>query len=386
MTHLASGLLQRGHAVHPVLRGLVCDFPDGVPTEVRLFFLFRFEDKSRRSNLEQLRVTQRPLLPIPLPMRLRFPQIYLGLKLHWKQRPLLTSTKLPLRAAATAAYFVWEQPDAILSVLVPAVVAATMAACLVPRPVRIVVTGHDVPGLGRLLRRARRSFPYTDAVVCISRAATSEPVSVSGLPDERIHIVYNPVVPADLPRKAREPAGHPWLDEPACPGTLAIGRLTKVKDFATLLTAFARLLDRHPARLIVLGESPLRRRLLSLARKLQVSEHVDFPVFAKNLYAFLARASLFTLSSRYESLSNGLIEAMACGCPVVDTDCSVEPREILEDVRLGEHVPVGDADAFANAMVNTLNEPPRPDMLRERETHFGTERALERREQILFEQ
>ena len=201
---------------------------------------------------------------------------------------------------------------------------------------------------------------------------------------ERIRTVYNPVVSADLDRKARESPPHPWFDDRPCPVILAIGRMKKVKDFSTLLRAFARLLVQRPARLIVLGEGRLRPSLQSLAWELGIAERVDFPGFQENPYAFLAKADLFVLSSRHEALPTVLIEAMACGCPVVSTDCPSGPREILEDGRLGPLVPVGDTEALAKAMARVLDEPPSRDLLRERASFFSVERAVERYERLLL--
>ena len=134
----------------------------------------------------------------------------------------------------------------------------------------------------------------------------------------------------------------------------------------------------------MLGEGRLRPKLLSLARELGVAEQVDFPGFRENPYAFLARADLFVLSSRNEALPTVLIEAMACGCPVVSTDCPYGPREILEDGRLGPLVPVGDADALAEAMARVLDAPPSRDLLRERASFFSVERAVDRYEEMLL--
>ena len=203
---------------------------------------------------------------------------------------------------------------------------------------------------------------------------------------ERVHVVYNPVVTEEMERKSREPVDHPWIGGDGPPVILAVGRLDAQKDFPTLLAAFARLLTRRPARLIVLGEGKKRPHLLSLARRLGVAEHVDFPGFADNPYAFMARASLFVLSSRREGLPTVLIEAMACGCPVVSTDCPYGPREILEDGRHGPLAPVGDAEALAAAMARTLDAPPRPEALRERASFFNVARAINRYEELLLGQ
>ena len=192
------------------------------------------------------------------------------------------------------------------------------------------------------------------------------------------------MVSAGFLRDARQPAGHPWLDEPGPQVVLAAGRLSKQKDFSTLLAAFAKLLAHRPARLIVLGKGRRRAMLTSQAEELRIAQHVDFPGFVQNPYAFMAKASLFVLSSQHEGLPTVLIEAMACGCPVVSTDCRFGPDEILEDGRWGELVPVGDAKALSEAMLRALDRPPSSDALRKRASVFGIDRAVTRYEALLL--
>ena len=134
-----------------------------------------------------------------------------------------------------------------------------------------------------------------------------------------------------------------------------MGRLTRQKDFATLIRAFARVRQGLPARLIVLGEGEDRDDLEALCRSLGVAADVDLPGFVANPYAILARARLFVLSSRWEGLPGALIEALACGARVVATDCPSGPREILDDGRYGQLVAVEDEVALADAMRAALD-------------------------------
>ena len=381
---IASGLLDRGHEVDLLLRDLVCDYPREVPAGVRLFFLPRSHDTEDRSNLEQLPNTPRPLTPTPLPISIRFPRLALGATVSRDQLTLLTSASLPRWAVAIAAYIDRERPDAVLAMMSSAVAAVAMAVRLAHHSVRTVAVAHNVFKSRREIRRARQSYPYSDAAVGVSLGVSSELAGVSGISRKRIHTVYNPVVSAGLLRKAREAPEHPWFNASGPPVVVSIGRMHKQKDFSTLLAAFARFLARRPARLIVLGKGPQLSDLLSLAHELRISEHVDFPGFVNNPYAFLARARLFVLSSRSEGLANVLIEAMACGCPVVSTDCPFGPKEILEGGRWGELVPVGDPKALAEAMVRTIEAPPRQNALRERAGFFSVERAVSRYEELLL--
>ena len=297
---------------------------------------------------------------------------------------MLTSTSLPRWAAAIALYLDRERPAATLAMLIPSVAAVTMAARLARYRVRIVGTLHNAVRSRRWLHRASLSYPRVDAAVGVSRGVASELTGAVGVPADRVHTIYNPIVSPTILRDTQQPTGHHWLDHPGPRVVLAAGRLTKQKDFSTLLAAFAKLRDRCPTRLIVLGKGRLRPDLLAQAQRLGVSEHVDFPGFVSNPYAFMSKASLFVLSSRHEGLPTVLIEAMACGCPVVSTDCPFGPDEILEDGRWGELVPVGDAKALSAAMFRALESPQPSDVLRERASVFGIDQAIARYDALLL--
>ena len=383
---LAAGLLRRGHEVDLVLERFVCDYPEETPPGSRLFYLMRpGGDERSAAGREPLPTAPEPLFRGRRPFRIRYPRLSLAAALSRSQLPLLTNTRLPRWAAATAAYLERERPDALLAMLNPSVAAATMAVRAAGHRARIVGVQHNAARSRRWLARARRSFPRADAAVGVSRGVAAELTEAVGVPSGRVHTIYNPVVSAGLVRAADRPAGHSWLDRPGPQVVLAAGRLIRQKDFPTLLAAFAKVLTCRPARLIVLGKGPLLPALTTQAEELRIAEHVDFPGFVKNPFAFMAKASLFVLSSRYEGLGNVLIEAMACGCPVVSTDCPHGPKEILEDGRWGELVPVGDPKALSEAMRRALDRPPPRDALRERASAFGIDRAVSRYEALLFD-
>ena len=382
--YIAAGLLERGHQVDLLLHQLICHYPGEVPDGARLFFLSDRCDSDTLANIGRMMAVPQPLVSNPAPWRVRYPRTALAFKVHRRQLPLLLSTRPPRWAAGIATYLDREQPSVLLAMNVLAVAATTLATALVHQPPRVVATLHDVFRSRRLLHRARSSYPFTDAAVGVSHGVAAQLREIPGISRDRIHTIYNPVVSADLERKALAPAGHPWLDEPNGPVIVAIGRMKRVKGFSTLLAAFARLVSRRSSRLIVLGEGRLRQNLLSLAKRLGVAEHVDFPGFVENPYAFLAKADLFVLSSRNEALPTVLIEAMACGCPVVSTDCPFGPREILENGRYGALVPVGDREALAAAMARALDEPPQRAALRKRASFFSADRAVEQYEKLLL--
>lgn len=209
-------------------------------------------------------------------------------------------------------------------------------------------------------------YPWADRIVTVSEAVADDLATISGMPRERFTVIRNPSISDDLESRAKEPLSHPWLAQgERVPVILGVGRLTAQKDFETLLDAFAQLRARHQVRLIILGEGPLRGSLERRAQDLGISDDVDLAGFQLNPYAWMARASLFVLSSRFEGSPNVLVETMALGVPVVATDCPSGPREILQDGRIAPLVPVGDSRALAQAMTESLRHPPHSEALRE---------------------
>jgi glycosyltransferase involved in cell wall biosynthesis len=164
---------------------------------------------------------------------------------------------------------------------------------------------------------------------------------------------------------------------------LAAGRLDPQKDFPTLIRAFAQLRSQRPARLVILGAAnPMNPsyadELRALSVRLGIADDVSRAGFQNNPFAYMSRAAVFALSSAYEGLGNVLIEALACGTPVVSTDCPNGPREILDHGRFGQLVPVGDDTALARAILSTLEASPDPGRLQERAATFSIERAVNR--------
>ena len=263
-------------------------------------------------------------------------------------------------------YLRQARPQAMLSTLSHANIIALWAKKLARVPTRLVVREANTVSVeatnadtlkGKLMPHLIRIFyPWADAIVANSRGVAEDLMKLTGLPPDNIKVIYNPVVTPELFVKAEEPLDHPWFGPGEPPVILGVGRLTKQKDFPTLIRSFALVRKERPVRLIILGEGEERPNLEALVRELGLEEDVALPGFVENPYKYMKRAAVFVLSSRWEGFGVVLVEAMALGTPVIATDCPSGPAEILEDGRWGRLVPVGDHKALAEAILQVLKE------------------------------
>ncbi len=223
--------------------------------------------------------------------------------------------------------------------------------------------GARMPFFARLL------YPKADAIVAASIGVAEDLSRITKIPRERIRVIYNPTDP-EIGQKAQEPVDHPWFIDGQLPIVLGVGRLVSQKDFETLIKAFALVRQSRPARLVILGEGKERPKLEALVKQLKLENDVSMPGFEPNPFKFMKNASVFVLSSKYEGFGNVIIEALACGCPVVSTDCPSGPSEILEDGKWGKLVPVGDVETLAEAILETIENPPDREKLKQRGMDF----------------
>ncbi|MCS6806165.1 MAG: glycosyltransferase [Acidobacteriota bacterium] len=255
------------------------------------------------------------------------------------------------------------EPDILFSTSSGANLMAVLARQLVGRRIRLVLSERNVLFHGPVTMKRRvvvwlKRWLYrrADLVTAVSEGVKQDLVARLGLPPQRILVVYNPVVTDELESLAAEPVTHPWFEEDR-PIILGVGRLIPQKDFQTLIRAFAQVRRAWDARLVILGEGPLRQQLLQLANACGVAADVSLPGFDKNPFKYMARCTLFVLSSTEEGLPGALIQAMACGAAVISTDCPAGPSEIITPGRDGRLVPVGDVHAMATVICELLENP-----------------------------
>ena len=373
---LAAALIERGHRVDLLLLRCAGAYRSAIPDGVRLYFPRRPDSdrgllrscRERGIGMRSLPVNPLSVVRLWRALRRAHPGIRVGLgnafeahavaRYVREARPQLLLPALP-RAEAAALYGTGPR-----GVSIPVAVAVHIN----------VAMGYDAAQQAR----ARALYPRAGAVVAVSRGVADGLARTLEVDAVGVHVIPNPVPLAEIARLSQAEASHPWFREGEPPVVLSVMRESPQKDPGTLIDAFARVRRGRAARLAFLGafSQHYREELRARAARLGVAEDLAFLGFDENPWCFMRRAGVVALSSRWEGLPLTLIEAMACGTPVVSTDAPYGPREILEDGKWGALVPVGDAAALAGALEETLDgQRPPAEALVGRAGDFSSERA-----------
>ena len=294
--------------------------------------------------------------------------------------PRIRSVIAPFRA-----YLRDRRPDAVHIMMWPLTIAGIIACKLAGSTAKLLVSEHVTlthqyrnsrAAIISLAVSTRLFFPLADVVLCVSEQSADDLAAISGIARDRIEVVYNPV--AAPPSIVLIPSAikSMWGDGEA--RILTVGSLKQQKNHAMLIRAFAVLARKRPARLVIVGEGPLRRELEQVAATEGVADRVMMPGFALDPWPYFASADVFALSSDYEGFGLVLVEAMFSGLPVVSTDCQSGPREILDGGRFGALTPVGDVAALAEAIEAALDHPIGSDLLRARADEISGPQRSER--------
>jgi glycosyltransferase involved in cell wall biosynthesis len=292
------------------------------------------------------------------------------------------------------AYLNTEKPNIIISNIPLINFLSILAQKLTFRPVCVFVVEHtfflkDTLNLietkhGRFYQKNTSSvisvvmrwlYPHTNGIITVSRGLASYLKTTLHLKTNSVKVIYNPVVNREILSRAEEPVEIDFIKRREVPVFLAVGRLSIQKDYETMLEAFVVFKQNKSGKLLILGEGELRERLESLIEKLGLNEDVTLLGFTANPYAYMSKVNSLILSSLWEGLPTVVIEAMACGCQVIATDCPYGPREILAGGEYGFLVPTRDAIALARAMHEVLVSPKNPEILKQRARDFTIEKA-----------
>ena len=374
---LAGGMVARGHNVDLVLFMPRLAYSGQVPAAARFLVLCGRRKWTRRKP------TEMPAGAEWRSERALWHGVRLAAGLFW-DTPVLLRRRALDRGLYLSRYVRREKPDILFANLPLAEYSAFYAARLAgsrtfPPIVPVIHTAREPDS--RNARYRKLLFPTAAHVVAVSRGVAETMSGVTGVPDEKISVIYNPTDAPAVVRQAEEAPNHPWFRDGGPPVLLGAGRLVPEKDFLLLIEAFRRVRAERACRLIILGEGPMRHELERRVCALGLRDYVSFPGWVENPYAFMARAALFVLSSRHEGLGNVLVEALACGCPAVSTDCAAGPAEILKDPALLAQV--GNPEALARVMLRALARPAEKTVLRGKTARFSVERAVDEYESLV---
>ena len=297
----------------------------------------------------------------------------------------LNSTRVLFAIKKLIGYFKSEQPNVFISGQTHLNAVSVIAHKIAGSNSKLIVVEHNhmssVSKRGKSwvdkLRPfwAKMFYRFASQVVTVSEDVANDLSVLTGIDRGKIKVVYNPVLESRIFEQQHSPVSHPWFLDSAIPIALGVGRLSAQKDFSSLIRAIAKVNETRPVRLVILGEGEEREKLDALVLELALDQLVSIPGYVENPFAYMQKADLFVLSSAWEGLPSVLIEAMACGTSVLSTDCPAGPREILEDGKYGNLVPVGDVDALAAGILMSLANPREPSELIMRARNFLSSEA-----------
>jgi len=234
----------------------------------------------------------------------------------------------------------------------------------------------DQNGQWFLKALAKFLFPFADGVIAVSQAVKRDILLFYGIAEDRITVIYNGI---DVPRESRH-VSHRFYQKGSV--IIAVGRIASVKDYSTLLFAFAKIASRKNYYLLILGERESEgewKKIWEIRQALELENRVDFLGFVNNPMDYILRADVLVSSSIHEGLPNVLLQAMACGRNVVSTASSGGVSEILADGKFGIIVPVGDHEALANALDQQIVNPLQTEeVLQNRAKYFSSARTIEK--------
>lgn len=173
-------------------------------------------------------------------------------------------------------------------------------------------------------------YNKADKIIAVSEEIKRDLIKKFGIEEEKICVIYNSYSLSHLQNLCKEKIEDKYKHIFEDPVIVTAGRLNKQKGQWHLIRAFKQVKQYIPnAKLVILGEGGLKEELIRLSEDLGILEDVHFLGFQTNPFKYISRSSIFVLSSFHEGFPNALAEAMACGLPIISSDCLSGPREII---------------------------------------------------------
>jgi len=256
-----------------------------------------------------------------------------------------------------------SRPDILVSAMAAANVLAALAGLFIRQLPMIAIEHGDMNAVYHIEKKhlaARMAYMITPwvysrfaRIFCVDQSSLLSVAAFTRRQDLPLSVMPNAVIGDDVDLLIAQDVNHPWMSDDI-PVFLNIGRMVDQKNHSLLLRAFARVVAQRPARLIILGDGPLRSELERESRELGLQDHMDMPGF-RNPFPFLASASALVLSSRWEALPTVIIEALYVGCPVVVTKASMGTLELVGFGRYGRIAQQDSPESLAQEMLAALD-------------------------------
>lgn len=299
--------------------------------------------------------------------------------------------KIPLYIYQINEYITENEPDIFISSMTHINVMCSVLFMIFNYNTKLILTEHNTLSEKRGLQSrlvkyfAKIFYPAADSIVGVSQGVSNDLNRILKDMGNDIKTIHNPVLTEDIIEESQKSIDHRWLNDDGVPVFLGAGRMVEQKDFPNLIKAFKLVNEEIDSKLIIIGRGNHELELENVVIEQGVQDDVDFPGFVDNPYAYMRQASVFVLSSAWEGLPTVLIEAMACGCPIVSTDCPSGPSEILDSGKYGRMVPVGDPQGLSDAMIKELNDPTPSDTLQKSAfERFSKDKVLDEYEDLIM--
>ena len=254
-----------------------------------------------------------------------------------------------------------ENPDVILSNSMTFWHHLIVALKLVRLTTKKVIVRFGTPVFVATTRRGklytllmRLGMKRVDRVVAASQGLANELEKDLGVSPTKMTVINNPLSLTEIEALSQEEI-HGSLFDDDLPIVLNVARLIPdQKNHSLLIGAFQKVQEHIDANLVLVGTGECEGQLRQLVHNRNLEKRVHFLGWQHNPFKYMRQADVFVLSSNYEGFPNVLLEAMACGCPIISTDCPYGPSEILDGGKYGVLVPVGDEEGLANEIMRVL--------------------------------
>ncbi len=295
-------------------------------------------------------------------------------------------------ANSLAKYFAIRNPDIVFTVLPNDFFCSFIARGINPKFIAPIVcsirnaTNHSQE---RPYKIFKRLLSKAEWVHTVSKGIKQDLIAGRLCSKDRVSCIYNILDLEKIDQLTKLPCSHKWFKsdkrERKYKLILAVGRLSKQKNFGLLIDSFVRVNDAVATKLLILGEGEERLNLEKRIYELGLSSVVSMPGWVKNPYCYMSQCDALVLSSDYEGLPNILLEALRCGCNIVSTDCPHGPKEILDGGKFGSLVPTNNEIALADAIINELKLSPDRSGLRDRAAKFSIDNIGPQYEKLFIE-